>query len=206
MTGGELRELLARIMDSLEAQAEEFRALDAAVGDGDLGVTVKAVAAAVRDLMAELEPTASVSTVVQRSAMTVAKAAPSTMSALVAAGLLKAAKEVGDDPVGVDGAAGAGAAFVATVGAKGKASRGDKTLLDALGPAVDALQAQAGVGGDGPAAISAAVDAARQGVSETTPLVGRKGRARWMGDRSMGQPDPGAVVVQRFLEAWQQHS
>lgn len=205
MTGDELRELLAKVMASLEAGEEEFRALDAAVGDGDLGLTVKGTAVAVREFLAGLEPGLPVEAVLPRLAQTVAKAKPSTMSALVAAGLLKAARQVGEDPVGVDGAAAAGAAFAETVGVKGKSARGDKTLLDALVPAVDAVREVADRGGDGAEAIEAAVHAARQGVDDTTALAGRKGRARWMGDRSAGHPDPGAVVVQRFLEAWHAH-
>lgn len=205
MTGAELRELLADITADLERHVDEFRALDAAVGDGDLGVTVKAGSVAVRTQLAELDEACSVADVMRESAQAIANANPSTMSALVAAGLLKAAREVGPDPVGVDGAAAGGAAFVATVGARGKAERGDKTMLDAIGPAVTAVAERAHAGAGGKAVISAAVEAAQRGVEETTPLVGRKGRARWIGDRSKGHPDPGAVVVQRFLEAWQEY-
>lgn len=205
MTGAELRELLATVTADLEGHIEEFRSLDAAVGDGDLGITVEAAARAVRDTLTQEGDDVSVAAAMRVSAQAIAKANPSTMSALLAAGLLQGAKEVGEDPVDVDGAAAAGSAFLSAVATKGKAERGDKTMLDALGPAVDAVAAQAQRGGDGSAAIGAAVEAAERGVAETTPLAGRKGRARWIGERSKDHPDPGAMVVLRFLEAWQRH-
>lgn len=205
MTGAQLRELLATVTADLERHIEEFRSLDAAVGDGDLGITVEAAARAVREALAQEGDDLTVAAAMRVSAQAIAKANPSTMSALLAAGLLQGAQEVGADPVDVDGAAAAGSAFLSAVATKGKAERGDKTMLDALGPAIDAVAARAERGGDGPAAVGAAVEAAERGVAETTPLAGRKGRARWIGERSKDHPDPGAVVALRFLEAWQRH-
>lgn len=194
--------MLESVATRLEADAEEFRRLDAAVGDGDLGVTVAKGAAAVRGTVAEQPDDPPVADVMAAAAKAFANANPSTFSALVAAGLRRAAQAVGEDPVGVAGAAAAARAFLDTVADKGKAQPGDKTMLDAVRPSVEALEAQTGAGATGAASLEAAVAAARQGVEDSTALVSRKGRARWVGERTRGHPDPGATVYLRFLEAW----
>lgn len=201
MTGRELTELLDQVLATLAEGKDEFRELDAAVGDGDLGVTVKQGADAVREALHDLPDDASVADVMRTAAKAFSQANPSTMSALTAGGLLKAAKEVGDDPVGLDGAVAAGRAFFDSVAQRGKSERGDKTMLDAVGPSVDALADHA-ERGEAQDALDAAIAAAQRGVEETTQLSSRKGRARWVGERSRGHPDPGAVLYVRFLEAW----
>jgi phosphoenolpyruvate---glycerone phosphotransferase subunit DhaL len=81
---------------------------------------------------------------------------------------------------------------------RGKAERGDKTMLDALGPALDALKAADG--DDVPAALQQAADAAREGMEATVPLVARKGRASYLGERSAGHQDPGATSSHLLLK------
>ena len=81
---------------------------------------------------------------------------------------------------------------------RGKAERGDKTMLDALGPALDALKEE---GGDDVAgALERAADAAREGMEATIPLVARKGRASYLGERSAGHQDPGATSSHLLLK------
>ena len=81
---------------------------------------------------------------------------------------------------------------------RGKAERGDKTMLDALGPALDTLK-EAG-GDDVAGALSRAADAAREGMEATVPLVARKGRASYLGERSAGHQDPGATSSHLLLK------
>jgi phosphoenolpyruvate---glycerone phosphotransferase subunit DhaL len=81
---------------------------------------------------------------------------------------------------------------------RGKAERGDKTMLDALGPALDALKQESG--DDVAAALGRAADAAREGMEATVPLVARKGRASYLGERSAGHQDPGATSSQLLLK------
>jgi phosphoenolpyruvate---glycerone phosphotransferase subunit DhaL len=81
---------------------------------------------------------------------------------------------------------------------RGKAERGDKTMLDALGPALDALREE---GGDDVAgALQRAAAAAREGMEATVPLVARKGRASYLGERSAGHQDPGATSSHLLLK------
>jgi dihydroxyacetone kinase-like protein len=81
---------------------------------------------------------------------------------------------------------------------RGKAERGDKTMLDALGPALDALKQEDG--DDVAAALGRAADAAREGMEATVPLVARKGRASYLGERSAGHQDPGATSSHLLLK------
>ena len=84
---------------------------------------------------------------------------------------------------------------------RGKAEVGDKTMIDAWTPAVDAAEAAAANGADAPAVLAAAADAAWAGAEATEPLVARKGRASYLGERSAGHRDPGAQSTALLLQA-----
>ncbi|HEY6053312.1 MAG TPA: DAK2 domain-containing protein, partial [Gaiellaceae bacterium] len=128
-----------------------------------------------------------------------AGANPSTLAALVGGGLLAAARAVGEtQEFGRADALGVGRAAADSIQTRGKAEPGDKTILDALLPSLDALEH---ADGDAGAAVAAMVDAARAGVEETAGLQSQRGRASWLGERSAGKPDPGATAYLRFLES-----
>jgi dihydroxyacetone kinase-like protein len=91
-------------------------------------------------------------------------------------------------------------AGVTGVQARGKAEPGDKTMLDALIPALDALRSAADDGADLHDALRRSADAAAEGMRATTPLEARKGRASYLGPRSVGHQDPGATSSQLLLE------
>ncbi len=82
---------------------------------------------------------------------------------------------------------------------RGKAEPGDKTMLDALGPAVEALR-EAGDDTDVAGALGRAAEAAREGMEATIPMVARKGRASYLGERSAGHQDPGATSSHLLLK------
>ncbi|MGN6243735.1 MAG: DAK2 domain-containing protein [Intrasporangium sp.] len=196
----ELQELvvvLDKSLASLSGHREALRDLDAAVGDGDLGITVDKGAEAVRQALAE-SPPETVGTLLRTAGAAFAKANPSTMAALVGAGLLAASKEAGDAAQwDVELAERVGRAAMARIAERGKAELGDKTVLDALAPSLDALH-------DSPSnPLPAMVSAAERGVEETRDRPGRRGRAAWVGERGSGHPDPGATAYVLFLESLQ---
>jgi dihydroxyacetone kinase-like protein len=94
---------------------------------------------------------------------------------------------------------------LAGIVALGKAQVGDKTMVDALTPAADALSAEAASGADLISALKRTLEAAEEGMKSTIPLVARKGRASYLGERSAGHQDPGAtstlLILNCFLEA-----
>lgn len=84
---------------------------------------------------------------------------------------------------------------------RGKASLGDKTMVDALVPALQALKEAAARPAGLPVAVRESADACEQGMLATTPLVARKGRASYLGERSAGHQDPGATSSHLLLRA-----
>ncbi|HEV3379075.1 MAG TPA: dihydroxyacetone kinase subunit DhaL [Thermoleophilaceae bacterium] len=92
-------------------------------------------------------------------------------------------------------------AGVKGVQARGKAEPGDKTMVDALLPAVEALRAAADDGSELADALRRSADAAEEGVQATIPLEARRGRASYLGPRSVGHQDPGATSAQLLLAA-----
>ena len=84
---------------------------------------------------------------------------------------------------------------------RGKAEPGDKTMVDALAPAVEALQRAQEDGAELPAALEQSAQAAREGMEKTVPMVARKGRASYLGERSAGHQDPGATSSYLLLQA-----
>lgn len=191
-------ELIGRIdgaLAHLEGCADELRDLDAALGDGDLGITVASGCQAVREALAGLADDALPAQVVKTAAAAFAKANPSTMAALVGGALLAAARGLGDrEDVDRAAAIAIGRAAAESIATRGKAQLGDKTVLDALVPSLDAMEATP----DAPLAVG--IDAARRAVEETRSLQSMRGRAAWMGERSKGLQDPGATAYLRFLE------
>ena len=97
-------------------------------------------------------------------------------------------------------------AAVSGVQARGKAELGDKTMIDALIPARDAFAAAIADGAELPVALRRSADAAEEGMTATIPLVARKGRASYLGERSAGHQDPGAtssyLLLRSLADAW----
>jgi dihydroxyacetone kinase len=197
VTGDELRTLLDRAFEILAESEDELRDLDAAVGDGDLGVTVRGGTTAARQAMRPLPESATPAEIFRALATAISAANPSSFAALVATALLAASRSVAtslsitrDDVVTIAQQA------TAAVEKRGKSALGDKTVLDALIPSVRALEAATSEEG-----LAAMITAARKGIDDTTPNISRRGRAAWLGERAQGHPDPGAVAYLRFLEA-----
>ena len=197
MTGDDLRTLLDRAFEILADSEDELRDLDAAVGDGDLGVTVKGGTSAARQAMRSLPESATPAEILRALAAAISSANPSSFAALVATALLAAARSVATSPsITQDDVVTMAQQATAAVEKRGKSALGDKTVLDALIPSVRALEASASDEG-----LAAMIAAARKGIDETTPNVSRRGRAAWLGERAQGHRDPGAVAYLRFLEA-----
>jgi dihydroxyacetone kinase-like protein len=199
MTGDELRTLLDRAFEILAESEDELRDLDAAVGDGDLGVTVRGGSSAARQAMRSLPDAATPADIFRALATAISSANPSSFAALVATALLAASRSVAASPsLTRDDVVTMAQQATAAVEKRGKSALGDKTVLDALVPSVRALEATTS-----DESLAAMIAAARRGIDETTPSVSRRGRAAWLGERAQGHPDPGAVAYLRFLEALQ---
>ena len=179
----------------------ELTHLDRDIGDGDHGENLSRGFTAVitkLDAGAPETPTA----VLKLVATTLISTVGGASGPLFGTAFLRAATSVGDAET-LDGAAVAGALTAARDGvvARGKAESGDKTMVDALTPAVNAAKAAADGGGSVTEVLSAAADAAAEGAEATFPLQARKGRASYLGERSIGHLDPGAQSTAYLLRA-----
>jgi phosphoenolpyruvate---glycerone phosphotransferase subunit DhaL len=194
----ELKKYIRGSLAELVKSADELRDLDQVLGDGDLGITVTLGAEAVIEAVSALPETATPAQIARECAKAFANANPSTMAALVAGGLLAGSKtwtEVTD--ISVADAARFVRAAGDNIAQRGKTQLGDKTILDTIMPAADALDRATDASG-----LEAAIAGAERAVRETTALQSRRGRASWLQERSIGLQDPGATAFLRFLEAW----
>jgi dihydroxyacetone kinase-like protein len=199
MRSQELNEHIRRSLTILIESADELRDLDQALGDGDLGITITAGSRAVIAALEELAGEATPTEIARTCAKAFANANPSTMAALVAGALLSGSRAwEGKSDIGVLEAAQFTRAGADSIAQRGKTQVGDKTILDGISAAADALDAV----DDPQTALQAANAAAAHAVIETTSLQSRRGRASWLQERSIGLPDPGATAFQRFVEAW----
>lgn len=183
----------------VDAHRDELVTLDREIGDADHGENLKRGFTAVLSKLdgAGDTPGAVLKVVASTLISTVGGAAgPLYGTAFIrAAAKLGAAETLTSESV-VD----ALEAALEGVVARGKAEAGDKTMVDALTPAVAA--ARAAVGGSVADVLKAAADAADQGAQDTVPLIARKGRASYLGERSAGHMDPGARSTALLLRAF----
>ena len=180
---------------ALITHASTFEKLDAAAGDGDLGITAGKIAQGMR--IANAAATGDLKADLMLIGREIAKAAPSTFGTLFATGFIRAAAVVTTDADALSNTQGAIAAAFDGIAARGKAGIGERTLLDALYPAVLALKNAT----DLPSGLSAAARAARAGVVATAEMAPKHGRAGWIGERVKGLEDAGATVVAVIFEA-----
>jgi phosphoenolpyruvate---glycerone phosphotransferase subunit DhaL len=176
---------------------QELIKLDTAIGDGDHGSNMdRGMQKAVEKLHAEPQPDPGA--VLKTVAMTLISTVGGAAGPLYGTLFLQLGGGLTDHPEGdLKAYAAAWRRALDGVQARGKAQAGDKTMLDALIPAVEALEQASELD----AGLRAAADAAREGMLATTPLVARKGRASYLAERSAGHQDPGATSTHYLFES-----
>jgi dihydroxyacetone kinase-like protein len=184
------RAWIARVTETIADQADYLTQLDSAIGDADHGVNMSRGFAAVTDTLAGLE-VATVGDLLVKVGTTLVSRVGGASGPLYGTAFRAVGKELGAatvDTVRLGTALRAGLEAVQKLGA---AVPGDKTIVDAFEPAVESFQAAADQGLA--VAARAAADAAQEGMRSTVPLQARKGRASYLGPRSVGHQDPGAT-------------
>ncbi len=198
MNGADLVTLLRPALATWAESAEELRDLDAAIGDGDLGITVTKGVAAVATKLDALPADPTPAEVLRAAGAGFAGGNPSTMAALVGGALLAGAKSVKGRPaLSRADLVTVAAAGVEAIMTRGKAMLGDKTMLDAIVPSLEVLRSAHSSTDPLPGMI----EAAKAAVNTSSQWQSRRGRAAWVGERSVGHADPGAMAYLRLLEA-----
>ncbi|MEU2071338.1 dihydroxyacetone kinase subunit DhaL [Streptomyces anulatus] len=185
------RRWMTAVAASVEREANHLTELDSAIGDADHGSNLQRGFTAVTEVLEKDAPATpgAVLTLAGRQLISTVGGASGPLYGTL---LRRTGKALGDDDeVTRDQLARAFAAGVAAVGQLGGAQAGDKTMLDALLPAAEALATS----------FDGAANAARAGAEATVPLQARKGRASYLGERSIGHQDPGATSSALLVEA-----
>ncbi len=180
---------MRRFAGEMAEHRQELVRLDTAIGDGDHGTNMnRGMQKALEKLSfaEQPDPGAVLKTVAMALVSSVGGAAGPLYGTLF---LQMGTALAGQTEVDLETFAAAWRQGMEGVRSRGKAQPGDKTMLDALAPAVEALEQASDLSGG----LRAAVAAAEQGMRATTPLVARKGRASYLGERSAGHQDPGAT-------------
>ena len=188
---------IEKVAKALENNSKRFEELDSAAGDGDLGITAGKIAEGIRsgislstgDLKADL----------MMLGREISKSAPSTFGTLFATGFIRASGVVSNEYSPLENVQKGFKAAFEGIAARGKASIGERTLLDALAPALTALNDASNLR----SGLSSAAIAARGGAKATAEMMPRHGRAGWIGERAKGLEDAGANVIAVVFEALQ---
>ena len=213
MTIDELEAWLRLAAGRLHESTGRLTELDQAIGDGDHGTNMDrgftAIVAKLDAAQADSAPAGrgpdgspDPAGLLRLAGKTLISTVGGAAGPLYGTALLRAGGAVADRPElsAADGVAALEAAIGGIAGL-GKATTGEKTMLDALTPALEAARAAIAAGADGPAVLAAAADAAEAGAAATIPMLATKGRASYLGERSIGHQDPGATSSALLLRA-----
>jgi phosphoenolpyruvate---glycerone phosphotransferase subunit DhaL len=194
---------MREIEASVRVERDHLVQLDAAIGDGDHGTNMtRGFEAVVQALGVDNgSPPGRLLIIAGRTLVSTVGGASGPLwgSALRSGGRVLGDQPTFDDPQLVDVLA----AALASVKDLGTAALGDKTMVDALEPAVETLRAKLAGGEPLPQALNEAASAAEAGMRATIPLQARKGRASYLGERSVGHQDPGATSTALIVRALQ---
>lgn len=204
MTVQDLIVLFRRVSAAIESDKERLCKLDGVIGDADHGVTMSIGFTAVDNALRTLDPsTADPTTVFNTAAKSFLNAVGASSGPLYATAFLRAGAAVKGQARLERGA------MVAVIGAmakgiqdRGKAERGDKTMLDAWLPAAEAASAALAENEDLRGCLDAATAAAAAGAELTKSMIATKGRASRLGERALGHIDPGAASAVTILKAF----
>jgi phosphoenolpyruvate---glycerone phosphotransferase subunit DhaL len=202
LDGAFVRRWIDEIARSVERERDHLTQLDSAIGDADHGVNLSrgftAVVAKLDTAGEDLAPGQILSTVGATLISTVGGAS----GPLYGTAFRGAGKALGEDgSFDAEGLLAALRAALDAVQKLGAAAEGDKTMVDSLAPAVAAFEREVRAGHDVPVAIRRAREAADEGMRQTIPMQARKGRASYLGPRSVGHQDPGATSTALVFQA-----
>ena len=189
-----IKDAVSAVIKAILSDKDYLSQLDSKIGDGDHGLNMARGAKAAEEALDELDDSANIKEVLQAVGDAVLMNVGGTAGPLYGTGILEAAKVV-DENSKLDAATleKVFSALVEGIQRRGKADKGDKTMLDVLIPIRDTFKAENVAGKTFETILTEARDAARDGVEYTKTIPARKGRASYFGDKSIGYEDPGAM-------------
>lgn len=185
----------------IEHHKEELTELDAAIGDADHGINMDRGFKKVRSILPSVEGK-DISSIFKTVSMTLISSVGGASGPLYGTWFLKASSvTAGKQELNVKDMLNLLQSGLNGVIERGKAQLGDKTMVDVLFPAVTAFEQTVDKGGESLEALRMAVTAAEQGLKDTIPMLAKKGRASYLGDRSIGHQDPGGTSAYFMLRS-----
>jgi phosphoenolpyruvate---glycerone phosphotransferase subunit DhaL len=194
--------LLEAVSHKLIAAEKTLTELDSAIGDGDCGASIKKGFESVVEKLPSLEEQ-SMGTILKQVGLTISSNIGGVSGAIYATGFMRAGKSIGDkEQVTLQDIHEALQAALVGIKERGEGTQvGDKTMVDALEPAINAFGDAASEGSDVSVILEKALAAARKGSDSTISLQAKKGRASYLGERSIGHRDAGSMVICLMFEA-----
>ena len=192
---------IERVAARIKEQRDYLTQLDSAIGDADHGVNLDRGFSTV---LTKLPGVADkdIGSILKTVGTTLVSTVGGASGPLYGTAFLRAGMATADRfELGVDDLIAALDAALDGIQTRGKSTRGEKTMIDAIGPAVDAMKAARAAGDDLPDALRKAVAACEEGMRSTIPMLATKGRASYLGDRSVGHQDPGATSAHLMARA-----
>ena len=197
-----LIDILRETATGWSRHCEELRQLDSITGDGDLGVTVELAAKAMADYLNNPNED-DIGKLIMKCGMQINKSSPSTFGTLLASAFMEAGKTVlGQKDIEIKDLAHMGQGAIDGVKKRGKAEVGDKTMLDALVPAVNACQEGLARGTDNKVVLEAVIKAAGTGAEATKNMKAKFSRASYRPDGAIGLQDAGATATYYLIESF----
>lgn len=202
LSGRDLVAIIKAMADAVQDQRDYLAALDSMIGDGDHGANiVRAMTAASTQVAALESPTPAV--VLRTTGRTIINEMGGAAGVIFGSFFRGGGRAVVDyERIDVHGLSMIMDAGLAEVQKRGGAKPGGKTMVDALVPAVQAMHAAAAANLPIAEAVRAAAESAKAGAEATTGMIARFGRAKYLGERSLGYQDAGATSVAIMLAAW----
>ena len=199
------KEEIIAVLRAMSRRMEELKdyltELDNVIADGDHGINMARGFAAVEKKLPELAEK-DVGTVLKTVGLTLVSAVGGSAGPLYGTAFLKSGLVMsGKAEISLDDFLACLKVSIEGVQQRGRAVRGEKTMLDAMIPAAEAMSAARASGGDTKTVLAEGIAAARAGIEYTKTIVATKGRASYIGERSLGHPDPGATSATFLLEA-----
>lgn len=196
-------DIFNKVSDEIIANKKYLTELDSAIGDGDHGINMARGFKEVKEELNNLEFESNAQ-VLKKVGMTLISNVGGASGPLYGTAFLNASKVIAEDEIDFANVIEIAETVIEGVKMRGKANQGDKTMLDAIIPAVNSLKENYEAENDLESSLKDSLSAAEEGMKDTIPMVAKKGRASYLGERSKGHQDPGAtssyLIIKTIIE------
>lgn len=200
MNSSKVIEIIKAIGKKIDEEKEFLTELDNVIGDGDHGINMARGFDAVLPKLEGMEDK-DIGTILKTVGMTLVSTVGGSSGPLYGTAFMKSSMVMNGKPeMGLEDFLSCIQVSIDGVKMRGKGTQGEKTMLDAMIPALEAMNAAKAAGSDAKAILEAGVKAAWEGVEYTKTIIATKGRASYVGERSLGHQDPGATSFSDILE------